>query len=424
MYGIKYKPRSGYVQLKDLIALAAEVDRKVEEIYGALKPVEYANHAKVLNAFVEARVSAFHLKGSTGYGYDDDGRDTLEEVFARVFGTEAALVRGQIVSGTHAIALCLYGVLKNGDTLLTVQGKPYDTLEQIIGARDAIEGSLSSMGVRYRQIELLPDYGLDWSNIDQALRQPVKMVLLQRSCGYSTRPSLSMKQLDKLCRFIKERQPDTVIFVDNCYGEFVEESEPTEHGADLIAGSLIKNPGGGLAPTGGYVAGRKSLVRLAAGRLTAPGIGSDVGPTLGWQRLLYQGLYMAPHAVMEALRGAIWGACFFKELGFEVFPAPEMFRTDIIQAIVLGSADRLQAFCRGIQGASPVDSHVAPVPAPMPGYAHSVIMAAGTFVQGASLEFTADAPVREPYVAYFQGGLSLNYTKIGLIRAAAEVLRR
>ncbi|WP_347490967.1 methionine gamma-lyase family protein [Desulfoscipio sp. XC116] len=410
--------------LKDLTVIAAGVDNRAEEIYGQLKPVEYANHGKVLDAFREARVSSFHLRGSTGYGYDDDGRDALEKVFARVFGAEEALVRGQIVSGTHAIALCLFGVLKNGDTLLTVQGKPYDTLEEIIGVHDAAEGSLADIGVRYRQVELLPGNELDWSSIDEALRQPVKMVLLQRSCGYSTRPSLNMVQLDKLCRFIKHRQPDTVIFVDNCYGEFVEQSEPTEYGADLIAGSLIKNPGGGLAPTGGYVAGRQHLVQLAARRLTAPGIEADVGPTLGWQRQFFQGFYMAPHIVMEALRGAIWGACFFQELGYEVYPAPETTRTDIIQAVVLRSADRLEAFCRGVQSASPVDSHVAPVPSPMPGYVHPVIMAAGTFVQGASLEFTADAPLREPFVAYFQGGLSLHYTKIGLMKAAGEILRR
>ncbi len=412
------------MQLKDLTAIAAGVDQRAEELLSTLKPIEYKNHCRVLNAFKEARVSSYHLRGSTGYGYDDDGRTTLEKVFARVFNTEDALVRGQIVSGTHAIALCLFGVLKNGDTLLTVQGKPYDTLEEIIGAHNAIEGSLLSMGVRYRQIELLPGDELDWSSIDEALRYPVKMVLLQRSCGYSTRPSLDMVQLEKLCRFIKYRQPDTVIFVDNCYGEFVEQSEPTEHGADLLAGSLIKNPGGGLAPTGGYVAGKQQLVQLAARRLTAPGIGADVGPTLGWQRQFYQGFYMAPHIVMEALRGAIWGACLFQALGYEVYPIPEMPRTDIIQAIVLGSAERLQAFCRGVQGASPVDSHVAPVPAPMPGYAYPVIMAAGTFIQGASLEFTADAPLREPYIAYFQGGLSFQYTKIGLMKAAEEILRR
>ncbi|AGL01393.1 aminotransferase class I/II-fold pyridoxal phosphate-dependent enzyme [Desulfoscipio gibsoniae] len=410
--------------MKDIKVIAAGVEKRTEEIFCTLKPVEYANHCKVLNAFREARVSSYHLRGSTGYGYDDDGRDTLERVFAKVLGTEDALVRGQIVSGTHAIALCLFGVLKSGDTLLTVQGKPYDTLEEIIGVDNAAQGSLISMGVRYRQIELMPGDELNWQAIDEALRKPVKMVMLQRSCGYSIRPSLNMAQLDKLCRFIKERQPGTVIFVDNCYGEFVEQSEPTEHGADLIAGSLIKNPGGGLAPTGGYVAGRRQLVQLAARRLTAPGIGSDVGPTLGWQRQFYQGFYIAPHTVMEALRGAIWGACLFQELGYDVYPTPEMPRTDIIQAIVLGSADRLQAFCRGVQSASPVDSHVAPVPSPMPGYNYPVIMAAGTFVQGASLEFTADAPLREPYVVFFQGGLSLNYTQIGLIKAAEEILRR
>jgi cystathionine beta-lyase family protein involved in aluminum resistance len=409
--------------LRDLSQIAAEVDQQVQEIYRGLEPVEFANHRKVINAFKEARVSSHHLRGSTGYGYDDDGRETLERVFAQIFGTEDALVRGQIVSGTHAIALCLYGILNPGDLLLTVQGKPYDTLEKIIGFKDKPAGSLTGMGIRYRQIELLPGGGLDWESIELALKQPVKMVLIQRSCGYSTRPSLNMAGLKKLCRFIKSRQPETIIFVDNCYGEFVEDTEPPENGADIIAGSLIKNPGGGLAPTGGYVAGKRNLVELAANRLTAPGIGADVGPTLGWQRLFFQGLYLAPHLVMEALRGAIWGALLFKKLGFDVLPSPDEPRTDIIQAVILKSAERLEAFCRGVQGASPVDSHVTPVPSPIPGYSHPVIMAAGTFVQGASLEFTADAPIREPFAAYYQGGLSLVYTKIGLLAAAREVLR-
>lgn len=409
--------------MKDLQSIAAEIDDIAEEIYRELVPVELANHCKVLNAFREARVSSYHLRGSTGYGYDDDGREALEKVFARVFGAEAALVRGQIVSGTHAIALCLYGILRPGDQLLAVQGKPYDTLDKIIGARVESEGSLTGMGVHYRQVDLLPSGELDWISIDAALRQPVKMVLVQRSCGYSTRPSLNMDELEKVCRFVKQRQPEAIIFVDNCYGEFVEASEPPEHGADIMAGSLIKNPGGGLAPTGGYVAGRKKLVEMAAQRLTAPGIGAEVGPTLGWQQQFFQGFYLAPHMVMEALRGAIWGALFFQKLGFEVYPAPLDRRADIIQAVVLGSVERLQAFCQGVQSASPVDSHVAPVPSPIPGYNHPVIMAAGTFVQGASLEFTADAPVKEPYVVYFQGGLSMMYTRLGLLAAAREILQ-
>jgi len=409
--------------LSDLESVITTIDLAAEKIYRRYTQVETANHRKVLEAFREVRVSSHHLQGSTGYGYDDDGRDALDQVYARVFGTEAALVRGQITCGTHAIALCLYGILKPGDVLLSVQGRPYDTLEKVIGMREGGEGSLLGMGVRYQQVDLLPNGEFDWANIEKALQQPVKMVLLQRSCGYSTRPSLDLTGMARLCRFIKERRPEAIIFVDNCYGEFVEASEPTEIGADIVAGSLIKNPGGGLAPTGGYVAGRKNLVKLAADRLTAPGIGAGVGPTLCWQRLFFQGLYLAPHMVMEAVRGAIWGALLFRELGFEVFPAPDALRTDIIQAVVLGSAERLQAFCRGVQKASPVDSHVTPVPSPLPGYGHPVIMAAGTFVQGASLEFTADAPLREPYVAYFQGGLSLNHTKIGLVEAAREVLQ-
>lgn len=409
--------------LKELVLVTEKINQQADAIYRSIEPTEMANHSKVINAFRQSKVSAFHLGGSTGYGYDDAGREKLEEVFCQVFQTEAALVRGQIVSGTHAIALCLYGILKSGDRLLTVQGKPYDTLDNIIGYHTNNEGSLVSMGVRCHQIELLDNGSLDWERLDEALRQPLKMVLIQRSCGYSLRPSLNMAELGKLCAFIKARQTDTVIFVDNCYGEFVEESEPPENGADIIAGSLIKNPGGGLAPTGGYVAGKRKLVELAANRLTAPGIGAEVGPTLGWQRLFFQGFYLAPHLVMEALRGAIWAALFFKELGFEVFPLPEARRTDIVQAVILKTSERVEAFCRGIQGASPVDNHVTPVPAPLPGYGHQVIMAAGTFIQGASLEFTADAPMREPYAVYFQGGLSHNYTKIGLVEAAREVLR-
>lgn len=409
--------------MKDLELMAGEVDREAGPYFAKLASVEFANHSKVLSAFNEARVSSYHLKETTGYGYDDDGRDTLDEVFARVFGAERALVRGQIVSGTHAIALCLYGILKPGDTLAAVQGKPYDTLDKIIGVHEPAEGSLTQLGIRYRELDLLPNGEIDLDGLDEVLKEPVKMVMVQRSCGYSLRPSMRMADLRRLCRFIKQRRPETIVFVDNCYGELVEATEPPENGADLIAGSLIKNPGGGLAPTGGYVAGRKDLVGMAANRLTAPGIGVEVGPSLGWQRLFYQGLYLAPHLVMEALRGAIWGALFFSRLNFDVFPAPGAHRTDIIQALKLGSAGRLEAFCRGIQAASPVDSHVAPVPAPLPGYGHPVIMAAGTFVQGASLEFTADAPVREPYAVFFQGGLSLHYTKIGLLRAAGEILR-
>ncbi len=408
--------------MKNLDTIVSEVDREAQVYFEQLDPLEFANHKKVLNAFNEAKVSSYHLRDTTGYGYDDDGRDTMELVFARVFGAEKALVRGQIVSGTHAIALCLFGILRPGDRLLAVQGKPYDTLEEIIGAHACAEGSLTQLGVSYRELELLPNGGIDWQGLDKELSHPVKMVMLQRSCGYSLRPSLDMVSLRKICQFVKKRSPETIIFVDNCYGELVEATEPLENGADIMAGSLIKNPGGGLAPTGGYVAGRERLVDMSANRLTAPGIGADIGPSMGWLRMFYQGLYLAPHLVMEALRGAIWGALFFHRLGFEVYPAPNALRTDIIQAVVLGSAPRLEAFCRGVQAASPVDSHVVPVPASIPGYGHPVIMAAGTFVQGASLEFTADAPLREPYAAYFQGGLSLYYTKIGLQRAVEEVM--
>jgi len=402
--------------------LLEEVEKEIQPVYEKIDRVAFFNQQRVLNAFREFRVSYFHLQGTTGYGYGDRGRETLEKVYAAVFGTESALVRGQIVSGTHALALCLFGVLRPGDELLTVQGKPYETLQTVIGIGSAASGCLRELGVSYRQIDLLPDGSLDWQGIAGALSSRTKMVLLQRSRGYARRPSLSLKEMRKLISFLKSKKPDVVVCVDNCYGEFVEDAEPPAVGADLAAGSLIKNPGGGLAPCGGYVVGRSDLVKMAAARWSAPGVGAEVGPAPDFQRLLFQGLFIAPHVVAEALKGAVFAARFFGRLGFSVSPAFDEERTDIIQSITLGSPERLLSFCRGIQNFSPVDSHVLPEPAPLPGYPEEVIMAAGTFVQGASLELSADAPFKEPYTVYLQGGLTKEHVKMAVLAAAQEML--
>ncbi|WP_066635601.1 methionine gamma-lyase family protein [Desulfolucanica intricata] len=411
-----------YKGTKELSLVVKEIELESESAYKVLDEIAFVNHEKVLKAFKDERVSDFHLRGSSGYGYDDMGREVLERIYARVFGAEAALVRSQIVSGTHAIALCLYGVLRPGDELISITGTPYDTLEEIIGIRGEGAGSLKELGVSYRQIELCSDGSINFDALGKEINHKTKCVMLQRSRGYSERPTLSIKQIGELCGFIKKRWPSIVIFVDNCYGEFVETIEPCNVGADLAAGSLIKNPGGGLAPTGGYVVGSKKYVEMAANRWTAPGIGAEVGPTPEFQRLLYQGLFMAPHIVTEALKGAVFTAKLFERLHYRVFPGPNDFRSDIIQAIELGSAEKVIAFCRGIQQSSPVDAHVLPEPWDMPGYSDQVIMAAGTFVQGASLELTADAPIREPYIVYLQGGLSKEYTKLGVLSAAKAVL--
>lgn len=408
---------------QDLKKLAVETMHEVQPVYQALEEIALHNHAKVLDAFRQVRVSEFHLKGSTGYGYGDAGRTALEEVFALVFEAEAALVRGQFVSGTHAIAACLYGILRPGDELLAVQGEPYDTLGEMIGVRGAASGSLKEFGITYRQIELLPGGEIDFSALAGALGPKTRLVLLQRSKGYHWQPSLGAEKIRALIDFIKQRKPDAVVFVDNCYGEFVEKEEPIEMGADLVAGSLIKNPGGGLAPTGGYVVGKRQYVDAAANRWSAPGIGAEVGPTQGNQRLLFQGLFLAPHVVTEALKGMIFAARFFERLGFAVLPGYLDERSDIVQAIALGTPERMVAFCQGLQAASPVDAHVRPEPDAMPGYGDPVIMAAGTFVQGASLELSADGPMRPPYAVYLQGGLSKEYVQLALLHAAGELLK-
>lgn len=379
------------------------------------------NHEKVLRAFQEERVSAYHLQGTTGYGLDDTGREVLDKVVARILGTEAALVRGQFVSGTHAIAAALFGILRPGDDMISVSGTPYDTLEEVIGLRGEGQGSLRDFGVTYQEIPLDTQGNLQIPLLKETITDKTKMLIVQRSRGYAWRNSLLIAQLKELVDFVKKHYPQLIIFVDNCYGELVEALEPGDIGVDLVAGSLIKNLGGSLAPTGGYVAGRSDLVDLAAQRLTAPGIGAHMGATLGWERLFYQGLFFSPLTVSESLKGAVFSAAFWQALGFEVHPEPESPRTDLIQAVKLGSREKMIAFCQGLQKGSPLDSHIKPVPSGMPGYEDEIIMAGGTFIQGSTSEFSADGPLREPFIAYQQGGISQTYIQMGNILAALNL---
>lgn len=409
---------------REVVEIASRALDDIRPRWEELDELAAYNHSKVLEAFRRARVQEGYFWGSTGYGYGDAGREKLDEIYAEVFGTEKALVRGQIVSGTHAIALALYGVLRPGDELLGVTGEPYDTLQGIVGIREGEPGSLSDWGVCYRQVDLGPDGRPDLDAIRVSVGARTKAAFIQRSRGYSWRPPVSVESIGAIVRAVKAANPGTVCIVDNCYGEFVETSEPTEVGADLIAGSLIKNPGGGLAPTGGYLAGRADLVEAAANRLTAPGLGTHVGATAGWGRAFYQGMFLAPHVVAEALKGAVFAARLFELLGLETSPGVREPRTDIIQAVRLGSPEALVAFCQGLQKCSPVDSHVKPEPWPMPGYAHQVIMAAGAFTQGASIELSADGPMREPYVAYLQGGLTKEHVVSGVLSAVGEMRSR
>lgn len=399
-------------------SLAEEVVGEVASLWRRIDALAMANVRRVLGAYSAARVSDFHLRGSTGYGYGDAGRKVLETVYADIFGAESALVRPQIVSGTHALALCLFGVLRPGEELITVQGKPYDTLEAVIAGE---AGSLADFGVKYTRMEALPDGSPDLKALFRALDRKPRVLLLQRSGGYAWRRGLSVTDLRSVVDLVKGKSPDTVVVVDNCYGEFVEVLEPPAVGADLCAGSLIKNPGGGIAPTGGYVAGRSKLVSLAANRLTAPGLGEAVGATEGFLRLFFQGVFLAPHFVAEALKGAVFAARFFERLGFEVLPRFDEPRSDIVQGIRLGSAAKLLSFCGAVQAMSPVDAHARPEGGALPGYRDQVVMAAGTFVQGASLELTADAPLRHPFAVYLQGGLSKEHVILAAVEAARAV---
>lgn len=379
------------------------------------------NQARVIAAMQKNRVNATHFNLSTGYGYDDEGRDNLERVYADCFGTEAALVRPQITCGTHALALALGANLLPGDELLSPVGGPYDTLEEVIGIRPS-PCSLKEYGVSYRQVDLLPGGGFDYDGIRAAINEKTKLITIQRSKGYATRPSYSVEEIGKLIAFCKECKPDVLCMVDNCYGEFVETQEPTNVGADMVVGSLIKNLGGGLAPTGGYVCGRKECIERCAYRLSAPGLGREVGANLGLLTSFYQGLFLAPTVVSSAVRGAVFAAGCYEKLGFRVVPGSGETRRDIIQAVELGSREAMVAFCKGIQSAAPVDSYVTPEPWAMPGYESEVIMAAGAFVQGASIELSADGPIRPPYAVYFQGGLTWFHAKLGILMSIQKLL--
>ena len=379
------------------------------------------NQAKVIAAMQKNRVNATHFNLSTGYGYDDEGRDNLERVYADCFGAEAALVRPQITCGTHALALALGANLLPGDELLSPVGGPYDTLEEVIGIRPS-PCSLKEYGVSYRQVDLLPDGGFDYDGIRAAINEKTRLITIQRSKGYATRPSYSVEEIGRLIAFCKECKPDVLCMVDNCYGEFVETQEPTNVGADMVVGSLIKNLGGGLAPTGGYVCGRKECIERCAYRLSAPGLGREVGANLGLLTSFYQGLFLAPTVVSSAVRGAVFAAGCYEKLGFRVVPGSGEIRRDIIQAVELGSREAMVAFCKGIQSAAPVDSYVTPEPWAMPGYESEVIMAAGAFVQGASIELSADGPIRPPYAVYFQGGLTWFHAKLGILMSIQKLL--
>ena len=403
--------------------LGTQVQADLREQFERIDTIAEINTQKVLAAFQKHRVAESYFAGTTGYGYDDIGRDKLEEIYAEIFGTEDALVRIGFVNGTHTISCALFGVLKPGDVLLSAVGAPYDTLLGVIGVNDKGPGSLKDWGVEYRQVDLVDDKP-DLDGMAKAAADPrVKAVLIQRSRGYATRASLSVDEIGEMCKVIKAANPNAAILVDNCYGEFVEEKEPTQVGADLVMGSLIKNPGGGLAPTGGYIAGRRDLVEGAAMRLSCPGIGKECGSTLGNNRLLYQGLFMAPHTVAQALKTAVFAARIMEELGYEVEPASHAVRHDIIQMIHMREPEALKKFCRGIQFGAPVDSYVTPEPWDMPGYDNQVIMAAGAFIQGASIELSADAPMREPYTVYLQGGLTYESGKTGVLLAVEQLLK-
>ena len=406
---------------EQVLRFGQEVLEGLTDQFRHIDQVAEFNQAKVIAAMQKNRVNATHFNLSTGYGYDDEGRDNLERVYADCFGAEAALVRPQITCGTHALALALGANLLPGDELLSPVGGPYDTLEEVIGIRPS-PCSLKEYGVSYRQVDLLPDGGFDYDGIRAAINEKTRLITIQRSKGYATRPSYSVEEIGKLIAFCKECKPDVLCMVDNCYGEFVETQEPTNVGADMVVGSLIKNLGGGLAPTGGYVCGRKECIERCAYRLSAPGLGREVGANLGLLTSFYQGLFLAPTVVSSAVRGAVFAAACYERLGFRVVPGSGEIRRDIIQAVELGSREAMVAFCKGIQSAAPVDSYVTPEPWAMPGYESEVIMAAGAFVQGASIELSADGPIRPPYAVYFQGGLTWFHAKLGILMSIQKLL--
>lgn len=404
-----------------VISFSEKILSALKERFEKIDRTAEINQAKVIHAMQKNRVSAACFAGTTGYGHDDIGRDTLEKVYATCFHTEAALVRPHITCGTHALAIALSANLLPGDELLSPVGKPYDTLEEVIGIREST-CSLKEYGVTYRQVDLLPGGTFDYENIKKAINEKTKLITIQRSKGYQMRPSFSVKQIGELIAFVKSVKSDVTVMVDNCYGEFVEELEPSDVGADMVVGSLIKNPGGGLAPIGGYICGTQKCIDRCAYRLSAPGIGQDVGASLSVMTSLYQGFFLSPTVVASALKGAIFAANAYEKLGFNVVPNSTESRHDIIQSIELGSKEGMCAFCCGIQAAAPVDSYVTPIPYPIPGYNDEVIMAAGAFVQGSSIELSADGPVRPPYAVYFQGGLTWPHAKLGILMSLQKML--
>ena len=395
----------------------------LEDRFKRVDEIAEINQLKVLKAMQKNKVSDIHFAASSGYGYNDLGRDTLEGVYADVFHTEAALVRPAILCGTHALTVALFGNLRPGDEVLSPVGKPYDTLDGVIGITPTA-GSLAEYGVTYSQVDLLPDFSFDYEGIKAAIGDKTRLVTIQRSKGYAVRPTFSVKKIGELISFIKKIKPEIICMVDNCYGEFVEEFEPSDVGADMVVGSLIKNPGGGLAPIGGYIAGKEKYVDMASYRMSCPGLGKEIGASLGLNQALFQGLFMAPTVTAGAVKGAIFAANVYESLGFDVLPDSKEDRYDIIQAVSLKSGERLKAFCEGIQAAAPVDSFVTPEPWDMPGYNDQVIMAAGAFVQGSSIELSADGPMREPYAAYFQGGLTFNHAKFGIMMSLQKMFEK
>ena len=407
----------------EVYVMAERAMARIRPQFEKIDAVAEQNTRKVMEAFQDNRVSESCFAGTTGYGYDDLGRDTLDKIYAQIFGTEAALVRIGFVNGTHALTTAMFALAKPGDTILAVTGLPYDTLRSAIGISGDCHGSLKFYGINYGQVDLAPDGGPDYEGIARAAAEKsVAAVMIQRSRGYGERKALTVEEIGKICSTVKSVNPGAYIMVDNCYGEFADVIEPTQVGADIIAGSLIKNPGGGIAPTGGYVAGKSELVERAAMRLTTPGIGGECGSTLGNNRLLYQGLFMAPHTVAQALKTAVFCAAMMDELGISSSPAIDEKRSDIIQMVRLGSPEAMERFCLGIQAGAPVDSYVTPEPWPMPGYDCPVIMAAGAFIQGASIELSADGPMREPYTIYMQGGLTFESGKLGIMMAVSAML--
>ncbi|XCP87149.1 methionine gamma-lyase family protein [Roseburia hominis] len=405
----------------EVYAFGQKIEGELAKRFEKIDRMAELNQLKVISAMQKARVNAECFNYASGYGYNDFGRDTLEAVYANVFHTEDALVRPQITCGTHALALTLSANLRPGDELLSIAGKPYDTLEEVIGIRPS-KGSLAEYGITYRQVDLKEDGSFDYPAIAEAINEKTKLITIQRSKGYQTRPSFSVEQIGEAISFVKKQKPEVICMVDNCYGEFVEEMEPSDVGADLVVGSLIKNPGGGLAPIGGYVAGKKELIEQCAYRLTSPGLGKEVGASLGVMQSFYQGLFLAPTVTAGALKGAVFAANIYEKLGFAVVPDGKEDRHDIIQAVTLGSAEGVIAFCQGIQAAAPVDSYVTPEPWAMPGYDSDVIMAAGAFVQGSSIELSADGPIKEPYAVYFQGGLTWEHAKLGILMSLQKLV--